>query len=96
MAMETPFARIIRIHKKWADGLTIIWQVLVIAVFGGIFVLLEDSKVDASERNSALILLATVTVVTTIWQAAGLTIARIHMLMEGIDLERTRDNLPKD
>jgi hypothetical protein len=88
MATETPSGRIIRIHKKWADGLTIIWQILVIAVFGGIFLLFEHLQVDVQDRNSALILLAAVTIVSAIWQAAGLAVARVHMLLQGIDLER--------
>lgn len=94
MTTETSSARIIRIHKKWADGLTIIWQILVVMVFGGIFVLLEYSQLDVQNRNSALILLAVVTIVTAIWQAAGLAVARVHMLIEGIDLDRSKDRLP--
>jgi len=94
MTTETSSARIIRIHKKWADGLTIIWQILVVMVFGGIFVLLEYSQLDVQNRNSALILLAVVTIVTAIWQAAGLAVARVHMLIEGIDLDRSKDRMP--
>lgn len=90
MIVETPSARIIRIHKKWADGLTIIWQILVVAVFGGLFLLLEHLQADPQDRNSSLILLAAVVIVSAIWQAAGLAVARVHMLMQGIDLDRAR------
>src|ERR1700728_2963406 len=86
MATETPSARIIRIHKKWADGLTIIWQILVITLFGGFYLLLEYLQVDAQDRNSALILLVAVTVVSAIWQAVGLAVAIVHMAMLGSDL----------
>jgi hypothetical protein len=94
MATETPSAQIIRIHKKWADGFTIIWQILVIVLFGGIYLLLGHLQVGEQDRNSALILLAVVVIVSAIWQAVGLAVARVHMLMQGIDLQRTQDKPP--
>jgi hypothetical protein len=88
MNAETPSARIIRIHKKWADGLTIIWHLLTLVVLGAVYVFLDWSGVDPVDRNSALILLGVMVLMTALWQATGLAIARIHMLLDGVDLER--------
>lgn len=88
MAVGIRSGRILKIHKKWADGFTVIWQILIIALFGGVYFGLSHLQTDRQDRNSALILLAVVIIVAAIWQAAGMAVARVHMLLEGIDLER--------
>jgi hypothetical protein len=45
--------------------------------------------VSPTDRNASLILLAVVVIDAAIWQAAGLMVARFHMLLENIDLEPT-------
>jgi hypothetical protein len=80
--------RIIKLHKRWADGYTLLWQLFVLLLFGGIYVALEQFGVGAAERAAALILLAVMVLVAAIWQSTGLGIARVHMLLDGIDLER--------
>lgn len=80
--------RIIKLHKRWADGYTLLWQIFVLVLFGGIYVGLEQFGVGAAERAAALVLLAVMVLVAAIWQSTGLGIARVHMLLDGIDLER--------
>ena len=29
--------RIIKLHKRWADGYTLLWQVFVVLPFGGVY-----------------------------------------------------------
>jgi hypothetical protein len=80
--------RIIKLHKRWADGYALFWQIFVVLLFGGIYFILDEFGAGAAERTAAFILLAVMVLVTAIWQSTGLGIARIHMLLRGIDLER--------
>jgi hypothetical protein len=80
--------RIIKLHKRWADGYTLLWQIFVLFLFGGIYIGLEQFGVGAAERAAALVLLAVMVLVAAIWQSMGLGIARVHMLLDGIDLDR--------
>lgn len=86
MNVDSPSAKILRLHKRWADGFTIIWHLLTLVLFGAAYVFLDKSAVDPTERNSALILLGFMILMTALWQATGLAIARIHMLLDGVDL----------
>jgi hypothetical protein len=84
---EPDFVRISRLHKKWADGYTLLSQLLILLLFTGVYFLAEQSNVGAAERTGAFVLLATMVLATAIWQAVGFGIARVHMLLEGIDLD---------
>jgi hypothetical protein len=75
---------IIKLHKTWADRFMILWFVFVVTLFAGISLLLSDSSMEAGTRTNGYILLAAIVTIGAVWQAAGMTIARIHMLMEGI------------
>ena len=79
---------VLRLHKTWADRYTLLWQVLIFVLFAGIYFLMEQMAVASAERASALILLAVMVLTAAIWQAVGLGLARIHLLMKGVDLER--------
>jgi hypothetical protein len=80
--------RILKLHKRWADGLTLLWQLFALLLFGGIYIALEQFGVGAEERSAAFILLAVMVLVAAIWQSTGLGVARVHMLLNGIDLEQ--------
>jgi len=84
--MDPDRIRIIKLHKRWADGLTLLWQMFVILLFGGIYIAMEQFGVDAAERSAAFILLGVMVLVAAIWQSTGLGVARVHMLLNGIDL----------
>jgi hypothetical protein len=49
---------------------------------------IDQSGIDAAERACALVFLACMILVAAIWQAVGLGVARVHMVLSGIDLER--------
>jgi hypothetical protein len=87
MSTEPEDIRIIRLHKKWADGYTLLSQLLILLLFTGVYLLFEQSGLGAAERTGAFILLTAMVLATAIWQAVGLGVARVHMLLEGIDLE---------
>ena len=89
--MNSERIRIIRLHKRWADGYTLFWQIFVVLHFGGIYFILEQSGAGAAERTAALVLLAVMVLIAAIWQSTGLGIARIHMLIRGIELERSEE-----
>ena len=48
---------------------------------------LEQFGVDIAERSAAFILLGVMVLVAAIWQSTGLGVARVHALLNGIDLE---------
>jgi hypothetical protein len=89
--MDPERIRIIKLHKRWADGYTLFWQIFVVLLFGGFYFILEQFGVGASERTAAFVLLAVMVLIAAIWQSTGLGIARVHMLLRGIDLERTEE-----
>jgi hypothetical protein len=80
--------RIIKLHKRWADGLTLLWQIFALLLFGAIYIGLEQFGIGAPERSAAFILLGVMVLVAAIWQSTGLGVARVHMLLNGIDLEQ--------
>jgi hypothetical protein len=97
--MNPDLISIIRLHKRWADRWTLLWMIFVLFLFGGIYIVLEQLGADAAERSSAFILLAVMVLMAAIWQSTGLGVARVHMLLNGIDLEqppRERASNPTD
>lgn len=69
--------RIIKLHKRWADGLTLLWQISALLLFGAIYIGLEQFGVGAAERSAAFILLGVMVLVAAIWQSTGLGVARV-------------------
>src|SRR6266481_2432598 len=91
MNAEPEHFRMVRLHKAWADRYTILWQLIIVILFGGIYAVLGEVHAAASDRTDALILLAVVVLSTVIWHAVGLGVARVHMLICGIDLEKLKE-----
>ena len=81
-------ARIIKLHKQWADRYALIWLGFALLFLCGIKFALESGGVDAAEQSTILLLLAVLILVVAIWQAIGLGITRIHMVMRNVDHER--------
>ena len=79
---------ILKLHKRWADLWTLLWQIFALLLFGGICIGLEQFGVGAADRAAALILLGVMVLVAAIWQSTGLGVARVHILLNGIDLEQ--------
>lgn len=88
MNAEPEHLRMVRLHKAWADRYTILWLIIVLILFGGFYAILGHIQAPASDRTDILILLAVVVLTTVVWQAVGLGVARVHMLIAGIDLEK--------
>jgi hypothetical protein len=55
----------------------------------GIYIGLEQFGVGAAEQMAAFVLSSVMVLVAAIWQSAGVGVARVHMLLNGIDLERS-------
>ena len=89
MNAEPEHFRMVRLHKAWADRYTILWQIIILILFGGFYAILGQFQAAASDRNDILILLAVVVLTSVVWQAVGLGVARVHMLIAGIDLENS-------
>ena len=92
MQRRSDYKDIIKLHKAWADRYMLLWFLFVVMLFAGISFLFEGTP------TSAYILLAAIVIVGAIWQAAGLTVSRVHMLLEGVvppDAEE-RENPPPD
>jgi len=73
--------RILRAHCEWSARYAMLWIIVTVIIFGGIFIMLDI--VGAGERLEvpSLILLLAITTVNAIWRAAGVLAARIEMLM---------------
>lgn len=74
MSTEADFVRIVRLHKRWADGYTLLTLLLILVLFTGTYVLYDQAGMDAAERTGALVLMGTIILATAIWQAVGLAL----------------------
>jgi hypothetical protein len=88
MTPDTERARILKLHKSWANGLTVLWQLIAFLLFGAVFFLFDQAGMSADERIGAFVLLGVMIVLAALWQAVGLGVARIHMIVRDLDLER--------
>ena len=80
--------RIMRAHWEWAGRHAMVWIFITVIIFGSFFLLFDYVGADDSIRTQCLVLLGTITVVNTIWRAAGLLAARIelmHLTRDGRD-----------
>jgi hypothetical protein len=85
---EPEHFRMVRLHKAWADRYTILWSIIIVVQFGGFYIVLGEIQTNPLVRTDILILLAVMTLTVVVWQAVGLGVARVHMLIAGIDLEK--------
>ncbi|MBN9085971.1 MAG: hypothetical protein J0J01_03595 [Reyranella sp.] len=88
MNAEPEHFRFIRLHKAWADRFALLWMFSIVLLFGGVYAFLEEVHADAAARSELLVFLAVLVLSALTWQAVGLGIARIHMVIAGIDLEK--------
>ena len=86
--MNSEQIRIIKLHKRWADRYSLMWLAFALLLVTGFQFVLDRAGVDASDRAGVVSLLALLALLVAIWQAVGLGIAKVHMIMKGIDLER--------
>jgi hypothetical protein len=86
--MNAEQVRIIKLHKRWADRYTLMWLGFALLLLTGFQFVLDRAGIEAAERAGAMLLLGLIVLLTAIWQAIGLGVARVHMIVRGIDLER--------
>ena len=77
--------RVVRAHWEWAGGYAVLWMVVTVLIFGGVYFLLDYLGADEAARTQSLIILATLTLVNAIWRAVGALAARIELM------SKTRD-----
>jgi hypothetical protein len=73
--------RIIRAHGQWAERFALFWIIVTVAIFGGMFLMLDTLGAADNVRTPSLVLLATITIVNAIWRAAGVLAARIELML---------------
>ena len=54
----------------------------------GLQFVLDRAGIEAGERTGVVLLIVLIVALAAIWQAVGLGVARVHMVIRGIDLER--------
>jgi hypothetical protein len=74
--------RVMRVHWEWAGGYALIWIIVTIVIFGGIFLMLDYAGASDSVKMQSFVLLATITILNAIWRAAGLLAARIELMLK--------------
>jgi hypothetical protein len=80
--------RILKLHKRWADRYTLGWLGFAVLLLTGFQIVFDYAGVEAAQRTMLMLLLTLIVLVAAIWQAIGLGIARVHMVVRGINLER--------
>jgi len=75
----------IRRHAQWARRHATIWVMIALGLFVAAFFLLDDAGVTETSRTSFLVILATLLIINTIWQAAGALAARVEAIVRDRD-----------
>jgi hypothetical protein len=78
MALDEREIAIIRKHKRWANGYSVIWTVLAFAVLAGNYGLLTMLDASDTERVCMMLVAATLVLVNAVWQAAGMALAAME------------------
>jgi hypothetical protein len=81
--------RVIRAHWEWAGRYAMVWIIVTVLIFGGIFLMFDFLGADDNVRTPCLVMLATITIVNAIWRAAGVLAARIELMLM---TKRDREN----
>jgi uncharacterized membrane protein YjfL (UPF0719 family) len=68
-------------HKRWADFWSSIAIVVTIALFIVIGLVMDEAGASLEDRLGAGVLLGTIIIVTCVWQAAGLAVARLEIAL---------------
>ena len=73
--------RILRAHWEWSASYALLWIIVTIIIFGGIFAVLDFVGAGEHVQIPSLILLLAITTVNAIWRAAGVLAARIELIL---------------
>jgi hypothetical protein len=72
---------ILRKHKEWANGYSVIWLIIAFGVLGGNYWLLTMAATSDMDRICMMVVVATLLLIIAIWQAAGMSLARIERMV---------------
>jgi hypothetical protein len=78
--------RLLREHKRWADGHALAYIIFAVFLFGGFYGMLGSFGMPSDERLTALLLLSVIVILHAIWLAAGIAVARIHEIVANAGL----------
>ena len=72
--------RVVRAHWEWAGGYAMLWIVVTLLIFGGVYAVLDYLGADENVRTQSLVVLAAITVVNAIWRAVSASAARSELM----------------
>jgi len=72
----------IRRHKQWANGYSVMWLIIAFGVLGGQYWLFTIFEAPEADRACLMVITATLILVIAIWQAAGLSLARMEITLQ--------------
>jgi hypothetical protein len=70
-----------REHLTWSYRFALFWLVLSLAIFGGAYALAGLEDMSEASRTLMFVMLGTIIVTSTVWQAVGFTLARLENLV---------------
>ena len=76
-AFGTKRTSLIRAHWEWAGGYAMLWIVVALLVFGGVYAVLDYLGADENVRTQSLVVLAAITVVNPF--GGPLSVRRRHV-----------------
>jgi Kef-type K+ transport system membrane component KefB len=81
MAVNARSIEVLKTHKRWADAYSLISIVLVVGLVSVTALLADAANADMATRVGMFITIVAVVIVVSIWQAAGLAVARVHRII---------------
>jgi hypothetical protein len=73
--------RVMRAHWEWSGRYAMLWIIVTIMIFSGVFLVLDYLDADDSSKTLSLFLLVTITLLNAVWRAAGALAARIELML---------------
>jgi hypothetical protein len=81
MAVNARSIEVLKTHKRWADVYSLISVVLVVGLVSVTALLADAANTDMATRIGMFVTMTAVVIVVSIWQAAGLAVARLHRIL---------------
>jgi Kef-type K+ transport system membrane component KefB len=81
MAVNERSIEILKSHKRWADIYSLISIVLVVGLVSVTALFADAASIDMAARVGMFVTMVAVVIVVSIWQAAGLAVARVHSII---------------
>jgi hypothetical protein len=83
MAVDPRRIAIIRQHRHWCDRYVVLSIGVILTVFVGAVVVMDQLRIATADRAGMYVMLATIVLAVIIWNAAGMAVVEIHSLLEG-------------